>query len=242
MPKKTRAKAAAAAGAARRSADEGVGGQLQLAGGVLAALGAIVVGWLLLLRTASTVADVEVELECGPANTEHFSEQPAQGLHMLQVVDSTPCEDGAATFSVNVHIDGCLASLPTEAASASASWEAGTVVDIDTEEGWEYGATVTGPATSGNAAERQVRFADGTIDDWDISDIRLVQQATEGRSSKIKYGTSIELECAPPSGTGIQDWLVAPVRRLVSQVRPNVHAQLIGTGALRSEVVVAELN
>lgn len=225
MPKKTRAKPAA------RSAEEGAGGQLQLVGGLLAALGAVAAGWLLLLRTAGTAADAEVKLECGPPDTEHFSEQPAQGLHVLQVAGGVPCEDGASTFSVNVHIDGCLASSSAEAASASASWEAGTVVDIDTEDGWEYGATVTGPATSGNAAERQVRFADGTEDDWDTSDFRLSGH----------HGTLIELQCAPSDAAGIQEWLVAPVRQLVPRLRPLLHHQLMLSGALRPEAVENEL-
>ena len=249
MPKKraTASRPGAATGAALRTNSTGSAarpppGQLPLAGALVVALGAAAAAWVLLGASSARWAEVEVALECGPASTEHFSEQPAQGLHVLQVEGGAPCEDGAATFTVSVHVDGCLLASPAEAAS---SWETGTVVDIDTEDGWDLGATVTGPATSGALTERQVRFADGTLDDWDTSDFRLVQrQATEegGGGSTIKYGTSIELECAPPAGEGIQDWLVTPVRRLVPRIRPKLHAQLIDTGALRREVVAAELN
>lgn len=244
MPKKRATPRPGAAAAAARSNSSSIAaqpppGQLQLAGALVAAVGAAAAAWLVIGASSAGRADGEVALECGPPNAEHFSEQPAQGLHVLQVEGGAPCEDGAATFTVNVHVDGCLLASPTEAAS---SWETGTVVDIDTEDGWEHGATVTGSATSGALTERQVRFADGTIDDWDTSDFRLVQQATEGGASTIKYGTPIELACAPTAGKGIQDWLVAPVRRLVPRVRPKLHAELIETGALRPEVVVAELN
>lgn len=233
MPKKTKAKPPPPAAAARRPAVDvatqgRAAGQLQVVGGVLAALGAVAAGWLL-LGTAGPPAGTEVELECGPPDTEHFSEQPAQGLHVLQVAGGAPCDGGAATFSVKLHVDGCLASSAVHAASAS--WEVGTVVDIDTEDGWEYGATVTGPATSGNAAERQVRFADGTEDDWDTSDFRASDQS----------GTLIELQCAPSDTAGIQEWLVAPVRQLVPRLRPLLHQELMRSGALRPEAVENEL-
>lgn len=159
-----------------------------LAAGVAAA-----VGWWLLAQRP-----VELALECGPVGTEHFSEQPAQGLHVLQV-EGVPCEDGEGSFTVTVHPDGCLASY-------AASWEAGTVVDIDTEDGWEHGATVIGPASSGDGGERRVRFADGSIDDWGTDDFR----------AQGKHGTTIALPCAP-AAAGI---LVRPeCRRVHSTTR-----------------------
>ena len=147
-----------------------------LAAGVAAAAGR----WLLAQRA------VELALECGPVGTEHFSEQPAQGLHVLQV-EGVPCEGGARSFTVTVHPDGCLASY------AAGPWEVGMVVDIDTEDGWEHGATVIGPASSGDGGERRVRFADGTLDDWDTDDFR----------APGKHGTTIALPCAP-AAAGIQ--------------------------------------
>eukprot|EP01046_Picozoa_sp_COSAG06_P035695 COSAG06_NODE_3860_length_4823_cov_4.086367_5_plen_270_part_00 len=53
---------------------------------------------------------------------------------------------------------------------ASPQWQTGTLVDIDTEDGVERGAQVLGPPKSGNAAELRVKFADGTVDDWEVSD------------------------------------------------------------------------
>jgi septal ring factor EnvC (AmiA/AmiB activator) len=44
------------------------------------------------------------------------------------------------------------------------------VIDVDTEDGVEQGATILGPSSQGNPKEMQVRFADGTVDDWDKED------------------------------------------------------------------------
>ena len=48
--------------------------------------------------------------------------------------------------------------------------EIGQVVSIDTEDGVEEGVVILGPSTSGSAAEVRVRFADGTVDDWEVDD------------------------------------------------------------------------
>jgi hypothetical protein len=52
------------------------------------------------------------------------------------------------------------------------TYEVGETIDVDSEDGWEYGATVLGPATGGDDDEMQIRFADGVIDDWPIADFR----------------------------------------------------------------------
>lgn len=44
------------------------------------------------------------------------------------------------------------------------------VIDVDTEDGFERGATILGPSTEGNPKEMQIRFADGTVDNWDKED------------------------------------------------------------------------
>jgi hypothetical protein len=49
-------------------------------------------------------------------------------------------------------------------------WTAGMVIDVDTEDGFEKGATILGPSSEGNVAQMQVRFADGSVDDWDKED------------------------------------------------------------------------
>ena len=153
-----------------------------------------------------------VELQCGPPDMEHFSDQPATGLHVVQVEPGAICEDGAATFTARVHVDGARAAVRPP------SWEVGDVrvhtsnppaacdlqvvsdrcylwfqvIDVDTEDGWERGATIKGPASSGSRSERLLEFADGTVDDWDTGDFVL---AAGGGGS---YGTPIELACDPP--------------------------------------------
>jgi hypothetical protein len=50
------------------------------------------------------------------------------------------------------------------------TWSVGQVINIDTEDGLEEGATILGPSSEGDATEMQVRFADGSIDNWGIED------------------------------------------------------------------------
>eukprot|EP01046_Picozoa_sp_COSAG06_P123520 COSAG06_NODE_71435_length_184_cov_21.588235_1_plen_55_part_01 len=47
------------------------------------------------------------------------------------------------------------------------TWDIGQVIDIDTEDGMEKGATILGPSSEGDATQMQVRFADGSSDNWD---------------------------------------------------------------------------
>lgn len=49
-------------------------------------------------------------------------------------------------------------------------WKTGDVIDIDTEDGLEKGVTLLGPAKSGDLKQMSVRFADGSVDDWDTED------------------------------------------------------------------------
>jgi len=53
-------------------------------------------------------------------------------------------------------------------------WKAGDVIDIDTEDGLEKGVTLLGPAESGDSKQMSVKFADGSVDDWDMEDFVLV--------------------------------------------------------------------
>ena len=62
----------------------------------------------------------------------------------------------------------------------------GDVVDVDTEDGMEYGATVLGLSEGGDKAEMRVRFADGVIDDWPKADFRNVRSEEEARQAKLK--------------------------------------------------------
>jgi hypothetical protein len=58
-------------------------------------------------------------------------------------------------------------------------WTIGTVVDIDTENGMEFGATVLGASKSGDSEEMRVRFADGVEDDWPVIDFRRSKTITQ---------------------------------------------------------------
>lgn len=58
------------------------------------------------------------------------------------------------------------------AAPALGKWKAGTKIDVDTEDGIEYGAVVLGPSRKRNPKLRRIRFADGVEDDWPVSDFR----------------------------------------------------------------------
>ena len=61
---------------------------------------------------------------------------------------------------------------PTTFRQAFMKYKPGEKVDVESEDGWEYGATVLGPAQSGDADELRIRFADGVVDDWPVADFR----------------------------------------------------------------------
>ena len=65
-------------------------------------------------------------------------------------------------------------------------WHAGDLVDVDGEDGWEFGATILGRPKGKDVDELQVRFADGVVDDWPYEDFRKAQpkpEAVEGAAS-----------------------------------------------------------
>jgi hypothetical protein len=57
-----------------------------------------------------------------------------------------------------------------ESEAALTKWKVGDTVDVDTEDGTEKGAVIIGPAQGGDETQMRVRFADGTVDDWDTED------------------------------------------------------------------------
>lgn len=57
------------------------------------------------------------------------------------------------------------------------SWQSGDVINVESEDGWEVGATILGPAASGSAAEMSVRFVDGVVADWDVNFIESVDES-----------------------------------------------------------------
>jgi hypothetical protein len=61
----------------------------------------------------------------------------------------------------------------------------GDIVDVDTDDGMEYGATVLGLSEGGDKSEMRVRFADGVVDDWPKADFRNVRTEEEERQAKM---------------------------------------------------------
>ena len=88
-----------------------------------------------------------------------------------------------------------LSSSVAEGAGTKSAWEIGTTVDIETEDGWERGATILGPAGSGNDAEMSIRFADGVIDDWDVAEFRAAGPAPSLSDTLVLLVRSI-VECS----------------------------------------------
>ena len=65
---------------------------------------------------------------------------------------------------------------------------------VETDDGWERGVTVLGPADSGNADEMRVRFPDGTVDDWDVDELveskKVPQEARQPPKDLVKLVVS----------------------------------------------------
>ena len=88
-----------------------------------------------------------------------------------------------------------LGSSVGESTETKSVWDIGAIVDIETEDGWERGATILGPAGSGNDAEMSIRFADGVIDDWDVAEFRAAGTAPSVSGTLVLLVRSI-VECS----------------------------------------------
>jgi hypothetical protein len=98
---------------------------------------------------------------------------------------------------------GSPASSATTASSArqrhgsDVAWDVGDVVDIDAEDGIEYGAVIIG---AGDAAdERRVRFADGVIDSWPVCDFSQSTHTGDGLSAPHRSSSADGLTEPPPA-------------------------------------------
>ena len=74
-------------------------------------------------------------------------------------------------------------------------YSVGETVDVEGEDGWEYGAVVVGPASEGgDKSELRVRFRDGAEDNWPVEDFRRavpntnvdLEQSTDTRIAMIR--------------------------------------------------------
>ena len=68
------------------------------------------------------------------------------------------------------------------------TYTAGDIVDVETEDGTEYAATILGPSTSCDGREMRIKFADGIVDDWPVSDFRqLISGPATIESSGVEF-------------------------------------------------------
>jgi hypothetical protein len=93
------------------------------------------------------------------------------------------------------------------AAAAAVRWQPGDVVDVDTEDGMEFGAIVVGPSVSGNAGELSIRFADGVVDDWPVDEFRsrlaTVSDEPVAQSSQVPADTGSSEQPNNATGTTV---------------------------------------
>ena len=81
-------------------------------------------------------------------------------------------------------------------------WAAGTVVDIESEDGWERGTTILGPSESGEGSELRVRFQDGVVNDWSIADFRTLWKPGDAIDIDTEDGLERGAKVLGPSGSG----------------------------------------
>lgn len=67
--------------------------------------------------------------ECGPPGTEHLSDVPAQGLHVLTAVDGPLCAVGEASFRASVSVDGFAIDGDAPMVAVSCSADDGASLD-----------------------------------------------------------------------------------------------------------------
>ena len=112
--------------------------------------------------------------------------------------------------------------------TAGSKWRKGTIVDIDTEDGWERGVVIVGPAESGDPGAMSVRFRDGSVDDWEIEDFLLPAAAEEEHA----VGTEVAAPAAATQKVGEE---AATATQSVDQQAIELKQQLAEQNADLSE-------
>jgi hypothetical protein len=79
-----------------------------------------------------------------------------------------------------------------QAALRSITWTVGQLINIDTEDGLEEGATILGPSSEGDDTQMQVRFADGSVENWDIEDFVGATEASTAAAAGADQATLSE--------------------------------------------------
>jgi hypothetical protein len=71
-------------------------------------------------------------------------------------------------------------------------WAVGALVDIQSEGGWERGAVILGPSTTGSPEQMRVRFADGVVDDWDVDEFVAAAAAAPATLDLVSLPAKID--------------------------------------------------
>lgn len=130
------------------------------------------------MAPVSAVATAAVKLL--KEHCEHWGAQLGKGAEKAYI----RYEAGSVLDNLPTSVVGPVrAQLKLYGGATAGSWKSGEVVDIESEDGWERGATILGPSISGSAAEMSVRFADGVVDDWEVAEFRATGVAGGGPAS-----------------------------------------------------------
>ena len=148
-------------------------GQYEIA---LRDLGAVVTADLAGLEDADMAGMGMKKLEI--ARLKRVIKAQARATHVgTMAADAAHHESSTPPVMVHPPVRGTVPdhqALSYRGGSSGGGWAVGDVVDVETEDGWERGVTILGPAGSGSAAEMSVQFADGVVDDWEISEFREI--------------------------------------------------------------------
>ena len=124
----------------------------------------------------SSSFEVEKGAEANSFEVEKVQRAAAKASEQAQAAQARSVAETRSTAAASTSPGKDSASF--RSAFKTAMFQRGDTVDVESEEGWQYGATILGPAIGGNADELQIRFADGDVADWPISDLRWPQQNT----------------------------------------------------------------
>ena len=123
----------------------------------------------------SSVEEAEAAAEAVRAAAEAESEDDESDDEGAEVLDPTMSVEQALKSEDQAAVQDAL----LREMARKIEWKIGQVIDIDTDAGFEKGASILGPATDGDETQMQVRFADGSVDNWDIDDFVFVALETE---------------------------------------------------------------
>eukprot|EP01043_Picozoa_sp_COSAG02_P036609 COSAG02_NODE_2693_length_8220_cov_3.340106_2_plen_237_part_00 len=131
------------------------------------------------------MADHEVE-EVEKAKQDSSSDEEAPTSEQLELAldalgaEQVPGQTETQHTSESTVSRADLQDALLQEAARRITWSVGQVINVDTEDGLEEGATILGPSSDGDATEMQVRFADGSVENWDIEDFVATEADASG--------------------------------------------------------------